>query len=93
MALKCLSHCPLQTRHACGTSLPALRTSALPNNGCVMGRTTARMALTRACRSVVSALSDVMRNLAVGIKGHICYIACDSAMCSSSRAGKLMGRN
>lgn len=57
MALNFLFHCPLQTPRVCGTSLPAPRTSALPNNGCVMGRTTAKTALTRACRSVVSALS------------------------------------
>lgn len=79
-------HCPLQTPHAYGTSLPAQRTSALLSSGCAMERTTVRMALMRACRSVVSALSNVEES-AVDRKGHCHYIMCDSSMCSSDRAG------
>lgn len=76
-----LSHFPLQTHRAYGTSLPAPRTSALPNSGCVTARTTVRMASMRARRSAVSGLSDVTRNERSNVLDYVL-----KTMCSSSRA-------
>ena len=50
---------PPQTPPACGTSLPAPKTSALLSSGCVMGRMTVRMAWMKVYKSVVRMLSKV----------------------------------
>lgn len=69
---------PPQTPRACGISSPAPKTSALPNSGCVTGRTTARMASMRAWRSAVSEESVV--------KGHTRWMEHDGSASSCTRA-------